>query len=186
MFIFGEKIFLRALEPNDVELLYQWENDPEIWQISQTLTPFSRFTLKQFVNTAQEDIFAAKQLRLMINDQAKKQTIGIIDIFDIDPLNLRAGIGILIHRDFRQQGIATETLQLCTNYLFKTFFLHQIYANVLAENEISLALFSKCGFEIVGTKRDWIKTANGFNDVVLMQKINLIKFSTMQNSKIHN
>ena len=88
MFLFSEKIFLRALEPTDVELLYQWENDPEIWKISQTLTPYSKYTLKQIIDSAQEDVFSAKQVRFMINLLHTKQTVGILDIFDIDFIHL--------------------------------------------------------------------------------------------------
>jgi len=174
MFLFGEKIFLRALEPSDVELLYQWENDPEIWKISQTLTPYSKFTLKEFVDSAKEDIFSSKQVRFMINLLYTKQTAGILDIFDIDFMNSRAGIGILIDKGFRSQEIGTEAINLAINYLFNTLLFHQIYCNVLNSNTISLKLFKKCGFSIVGTKKEWTKTETGFEDVVLLQRINHI------------
>ena len=172
MFLFGQKIFLRALEPSDVELLYQWENDPEIWKISQTLTPYSKYTLKEFVDSAKEDIFSSKQVRFMINLIEDKQTIGILDVFDIDFMNSRAGIGILIEKKFRNQEFGTEAIQLAINYLFKTLFFHQVFCNVLSHNSTSLKLFEKCGFSIVGVKKEWVKTENGFEDVVLLQKIN--------------
>jgi diamine N-acetyltransferase len=171
MFIHGTKIFLRALEPSDVELLYQWENDPEIWKISQTLTPYSKFTLKQFIDSAQEDIFSAKQVRFMINIMHTKQTVGILDIFDIDFINSRAGMGVLIDKNNRNQDIGTEAVELACNYLFNTLHLHQIYCNVINKNIVSLKLFEKCGFSVVGTKKEWTKTQNGFEDVVLLQKI---------------
>jgi len=172
MFLFGEKIFLRALEPSDVELLYQWENDPEIWQISQTLTPYSKHTLKQFVDSAKEDIFLAKQVRFMINLLHTKQTVGILDIFDIDFMNSRAGMGILIDRNFRNQEIGASAIELAINYLFNTLLFHQVYCNIMNDNTISLKLFEKCGFSVVGVKRDWTKTQDGFKDVVLLQRIN--------------
>ena len=171
MFLFSQKISLRALEPSDVELLYQWENDPEIWQMSQTLTPFSKYTLKQFVDSAQEDIFKVKQVRFMINLLHTKQTIGILDVFDIDFLNSRAGIGIIIDKNHRNQDLGTDAVLLATNYLFNTLHLHQIYCNVVCNNEVSLKLFEKCGFSVIGTKRDWVKTQNGFEDVIMLQKI---------------
>ncbi|MDR2972505.1 MAG: GNAT family N-acetyltransferase, partial [Bacteroidales bacterium] len=143
MFIHGTKIFLRALEPSDVELLYQWENDPEIWKISQTLTPYSKYTLKQFIDSAQEDIGSSKQVRFMINIMHTKQTVGILDIFDIDFLNSRAGMGILIDKNFRHQEIGAEAVTLAANYLFNSLHLHQIYCNVLKNNPISLKLFEK-------------------------------------------
>jgi diamine N-acetyltransferase len=171
MFLHGEKIFLRALEPSDVELLYQWENDPEIWKISQTLTPYSKFTLKQFIDSAQEDITSAKQVRFMINLLQTKQTVGILDIFDVDFMNSRAGMGILIDKNYRNQEIGAEAVFLALTYLFDTLHFHQIYCNVMSNNYISLKLFEKCGFSIIGTKRDWTKTKQGFEDVILLQHI---------------
>jgi len=174
MFLFSEKIFLRALEPSDLELLYQWENDPEIWKISQTLTPYSKYTLKQFIDSSQEDIFSAKQVRFMVCIIHTKQTVGVLDIFDIDFINSRAGIGILIDKSFRNQEIGFHAVELATTYIFNTIHLHQIYCNVLSNNSISLKLFEKCGFSLVGVKKDWRKTEDGFEDVVLLQKINNI------------
>jgi len=171
MFLFSEKIFLRALEPSDVELLYQWENDPEIWKISQTLTPYSKYTLKQFVDCAQEDIFKVKQVRFMINFIDTKQTIGILDIFDIDFINSRAGVGILIDKNHRKQEFGTDAILLATDYLFNTLHLHQIYCNVVSSNPVSLKLFEKCGFSIIGTKKEWTKTPDGFEDVIMLQQI---------------
>jgi len=174
MFLYGEKISLRALEPSDVELLYQWENDPEIWKISQTLIPYSKYTLKQFIDSAQEDIFSAKQVRFMINLLHTKQTVGILDIFDIDFINSRAGMGILIDKDYRNQEIGTEAVLMALTYLFDTLHFHQIYCNVLNNNSISMKLFEKCGFSVVGIKKDWVKMQNGFEDVILLQRINYV------------
>ncbi|MCL2246689.1 MAG: GNAT family N-acetyltransferase [Lentimicrobiaceae bacterium] len=171
MFLFSSKISLRALEPSDVELLYLWENDPEIWQISQTLTPFSKYTLKQFVDSAQEDIFKVKQVRFMVNLFDTKQTIGIVDVFDIDFLNSRAGIGILIDKNHRRQELGTDAVELAVSYLFNTLHLHQIYCNVLVSNPVSLKLFQKCGFSVIGTKKDWTKAHHGFEDVIMLQRI---------------
>jgi len=174
MFLFGEKIFLRALEPSDVELLYRWENDPEIWKISQTLAPYSKYSLKEFIDSTKEDIFSSKQVRFMINLLNTKQTVGILDVFDIDFLNSRAGMGILIDKDFRNQEIGTEAIELAMNYLFNTLLFHQVYCNVLINNSISLKLFEKCGFSVVGVKKDWTKTQHGFEDVVMLQRMNQI------------
>jgi len=172
MFLHGNKIFLRALEPTDLELLYLWENEPEIWKISQTLTPYSKYTLKQFIDSTQEDIFSAKQVRFMINLIHTKQTIGILDIFDLDFINSRAGIGILIDKNFRNQKLGTEAVSLAIEYIFNTLHLHQIYCNVLDNNDVSIKLFEKCGFIEIGTKKEWLKTQNGFLDVILLQRIN--------------
>src|SRR5687768_497329 len=98
----GKKIILRALEPSDINLMYEWENDTDIWPVSGTLSPFSRHTMEQFVKVAHQDIYTNKQLRLAIEVRNGKanahNTIGYLDLFDFDPAHLRAGVGILVGR----------------------------------------------------------------------------------------
>lgn len=168
---------LRAPEMQDIDLLYTWENNMEIWKVSNTLTPFSKFVLKKYIETAHLDIWETKQLRLII--EAKNQSslmflpVGLIDLFDFDPFHLRAGIGILIAKnEFRQKGYATEALKLMVRYTFETLQLHQLYCNISSENHISLQLFQNVGFEIIGVKKDWLKTMNGWQDEVMLQIVN--------------
>ena len=66
MFIQTEHIYLRALEPTDLELLYTCENDRLVWKVSNTITPFSKYILQQYLESSQNDIYTNKQLRLMI------------------------------------------------------------------------------------------------------------------------
>ena len=35
---------LRAIEPEDLDLLYQIENNTELWQVGATNVPYSRYT----------------------------------------------------------------------------------------------------------------------------------------------
>lgn len=168
----GEKIRLRALEPNDVNLLYRWENDTAIWTISHILTPFSRHTLQQFIISSSQDIYTTKQLRLMIEERQEHKTIGVVDLFDFDPFHQRVGIGILIDANHRQMHYASETIALIKNYVFNVLHLHQIYCNILTDNEASLTLFQHAGFSIAGNKKEWILTQHGFQDELILQCIN--------------
>jgi diamine N-acetyltransferase len=168
----GEHIYLRALEPEDLEFVFEVENNAELWEISETQTPYSRFLIKQYLENAKEDIYAAKQLRLVICTYEEK-TIGLIDIFDFNPKNKRAGIGILIKDDnSRKQGYGREALKLLVNYCFRHLHLHQVYANIGVENDLSLKLFEGQGFEKVGLKKDWRFDGKTFNDEYLLQRIN--------------
>ena len=166
----NENIRLRALEPADAELLYLWENDTDIWQAGETLTPFSRYTLQQYVNNASQDIYEAKQLRLMIDakDNDIETTVGSIDLFDFNPYHKRAGVGILIYNK-RQKGYASGALQLLIDYAFNVLHLHQLYCNISADNNKSLDLFHKSGFEIAGTKREWLYNGTAWLDEYLLQ-----------------
>ena len=173
----NSQIKLRAPEPSDIDLLYSWENNMEIWKVSNTLTPFSKHILKKYLDTAHLDIWETKQLRLII--EAKTQSslmlvpVGIVDLFDFDPFHLRAGVGILIaNKKHRQKGYATEALTLLTQYAFKTLQLHQLYCNIASNNTVSLQLFKNAGFTEVGTKKEWLKYANSWVDEIMLQLIN--------------
>ncbi len=170
----GKNIRLRALEPTDVDLLYEWENDESIWHLSNTQTPFSRFLLEQYVLNSSQDIYASRQLRLMIvrNEDDPAQAIGSIDLFDFDPANKRAGIGIMIIKNERKKGYASEALQLLIAYCFKVLNLHQLFCNITSDNAVSLNLFRKAGFEEIGLKREWLLIRKKWVDEYFLQLIN--------------
>lgn len=177
----GKKVFLRALEPGDVDKLYQWENEPEAWRVSETITPLSRHILEKYVNSVQ-DIYAEKQLRLIIvANKNKKQThrneaVGCIDLFDFDPKNLRAGIGILIaEKEHRRKGYAEDALALVIQYAHEPLGLHQLYCNIPADNKASLSLFQKSKFIKTGYKKEWIRRGNFWVDEYFLQLLALHK-----------
>ena len=129
-YLSNDTITLRAIEPEDIELLYAWENDPEIWEVSHTLVPYSKYILALYIKNADKDIYESKQLRLMI-ETSDGRTIGAIDLFDFEPYHERVGIGLLIHnREDRSKGYASAALDLLINYCFSKLNIHQLYANI--------------------------------------------------------
>lgn len=169
----GEKIYLRALEPTDLEFLYELENNTDIWEISGTVTPYSKHILKLYLKNTHKDIYEVKQLRLCICRYADHAVLGLIDIFDFDASNRRAGIGIVIlENENRNQGFGSEAVSVLCRYAFGTLGLRQLYANVLEENPRSIKMFNKLKFEKVGVKKDWIYSGNKFKNEVLMQRLN--------------
>ena len=168
----GNTIFLRALEPEDLAFIYHIENDENIWEVSNTQTPYSKFLITQYLENAHQDIYEAKQLRLAICKNENLEAIGLIDLFDFDPKNKRAGVGIIIQNNVdRNNGFGKEALGLMINYAFHQLQLHQLYANIGTENLPSLSLFTTFGFEKIGVKKDWNFTNNSFHDEVLLQLI---------------
>lgn len=160
---------LRAVEPEDLEPMYAWENDPAIWRVSGTLAPFSRHTLSKFIEQQQFDIYQTRQLRLMI-ENAEGSAIGTVDLFEFDPYNRRAGIGILIYdRSQRRKGYASDALEAMIEYARDVLGLHQLWCNIGTENEASRMLFRQAGFREVGTKREWNRTPEGYSDELLLQ-----------------
>jgi len=172
----GISILLRALEPKDVDLMMIFENDPEVWPVSGTVTPYSKYTLEQYYANATQDIFAAKQLRLAIDVISEVPntdvTIGYIDLFEFDHIHRRAGVGILIgEKDHRRKGYATEALSLLVKYSFNTLNMHQLYCHIDNRNDVSLRLFSKVGFRTCGVMRDWIAYDGAWHNVSVLQLI---------------
>jgi diamine N-acetyltransferase len=167
----GENIQLRALEPEDLQFLFDTENDESFWEVSHTQAPFSKFLLKQYLENAHLDVFEAKQLRLIIQENTNEKPVGIIDLFDFNPQHKRAGIGILIHTEHQQNSFASEALKLLIDYCFTHLNLHQLYANITSDNEKSISLFTKHQFKIIGIKKDWILSKNTFKDEILLQLI---------------
>ncbi len=165
------KITLRALEPNDIDLLYQWENNLEIWEVSNTKSPFSKHILALYIMEAAKDIYETKQLRLIIQNE-KLEAVGAVDLFDFEPYHQRAGVGILIHKnEDRSRGYASDALYALSEYALEILGLKQLYANITEDNTSSIHLFEKAGFEKSGIKRDWIKTIKGWKNEVLLQKL---------------
>ncbi len=166
----NEIIKLRAVEPSDADLIYQWENNTDIWNVSNTLSPFSKHTIEMYVQSAHLDLFQTKQLRLMIDSVASGKTVGTLDMFDFDAFNLRAGVGILIADETdRNKGFAYNSLKVFSHYAFNVLQLNQLWANISKTNTSSIKLFEKLGFKHTGTKKQWIKTKNGFEDELFYQ-----------------
>ena len=163
MFIKNETITLRPAEPEDAERIFLWENDRDVWRVSGTHAPYSRFQIEQFL-LSDNDLLANKQLRLMINLTESGQTIGCIDIYDYDGFNQRASLGILIDKAHRRQGYAKAALGLCVEYLFRDLMLHQVHCAIDALNTESQQLFESLGFVLCGRRKEWIRTAEGFID----------------------
>lgn len=168
----GEHIYLRALEPEDLEFIHAIENDETIWEISNTLTPYSKFLIKQYLEHAHKDIFEVKQLRLVISNY-EDAPIGMIDLFDFDFKNGRAGVGILVKEPKdREKGVGKEALKLLIDYSFSHLGLHQLYCNISEGNKASIKLFSNQGFEEIGLKKDWNYINGSYKNEYVYQLIN--------------
>ncbi|MDR3137545.1 MAG: GNAT family N-acetyltransferase [Tannerellaceae bacterium] len=171
MFLKDDCIELRALEPEDLPLLYRWENDTTLWCFGGTTSPFSRHALTEYVNEfSHRDIYEVGQLRLAIEELSLRHTIGLVDLFDLDIHNRRAAVGILIDPDFRKQGKATTALNLLAAYAFHFLHLHQLYVHIPVDNPASLALFRRCGYRDAGRLVEWaIRPDTSFVDTFIFQ-----------------
>ena len=161
---------MRSPEPEDLELMYAMENDTTLWSVGNATLPYSRYTLRAYLEQSRQDLFSEHQARFVI-ELAGGEAAGMIDLAEYDPLNSRAEVCIGLLGQHRGKGIASEALQLLSEYAFKKLHVHQLYAYVPQWNNESFALFEKNGFEKSAILRHWQRNENGYNDVCLMQKI---------------
>ena len=168
--LLGKNINLRALEPDDLNFLFSAENNELFWEISGTQLPYSKYVLKKYLENAHQDIYEAKQYRFVISD-FDNNPVGMIDLFDFNPLNKRVGIGILLLPQHQNKGYGSEALEMIIDYAFTYLDVHQIFANITSENTKSIKLFEKYHFKKVGVKKDWIYSNPNFKDEILYQLI---------------
>lgn len=168
-----DSITLRALEPEDLEILYKWENDTSLWQFSNNIAPFSRYVLKEYIASAiQNDIFTSRQQRFMIKDKENGRAVGTVDLFDFEPLHRRVGLGLLIYeQNDRDQGYGREAVKKIMKYCKETLFIHSIYCDILSNNDSCLHLFETLGFSLAGEKKEWVNIDGTWHDEKLYQII---------------
>lgn len=172
MYLENEEIKMRALEPEDLEILYKWENDSTEWKYGNTLSPYSKLTLRDYISRTQEqDIYEAKQLRLMVELKDCKTTIGTVDVYDFDFHNSRVGIGILIDKEYRNRRYATQILTLIKEYVFTFLKVNQLYAYIGEDNIKSIRLFEKLGYIHAGILKEWVSIDSVYKDVHIYQLI---------------
>ncbi len=164
-------IIFRAPEQSDIDRLYLWENDPDLFECLPNPAPVSRMQIWQYVQNYNADPFATRELRLMITDNADGNTVGHIDIFDFDPVNRRAGMAIYIDSAHRRKGYARKSIELLEKYASDTLGLHQLWANVAVDNEPSKRLFTGQGFKPAGKLRSWLRRKGVYTDILIFQKL---------------
>ena len=165
-------IYLRPLEPEDLDVLYKWENDTRLWNIGSTISPFSRFTLKKYIVDSHDDIFNTKQLRMMIVEKKSDDPVGTIDLYEFDSFSNRAGIGVLIDESYRGNGYASQAVDCMESYAFGHLNIFQLYVYVPETNTASLALFSGSGYQRTAVLKKWLRIKQDYVDVVVKQKFN--------------
>lgn len=194
-------IILRALEPEDLNLVFEMENRSEARLSGECRIPYSYEFLRSYIaSSLTENFFSNGQLRLIaselppigrtlpreicesgLNDSRSgfdtsrkphaQHDIGIVDFFHYDAFSRHAELGILVLPPFRNRGLGEKILRLASDYAENRLNLHQLYAEVLADNLPSLNLFEKAGFSRCGCKKEWFGVNGSWKDVWMFQQI---------------
>lgn len=167
----NDTIELRPLEPTDLDTLYNWENDSALWVVSDTVAPYSRAALWQYLENYTGDIFAQRQLRLMITLAGDGTPVGTIDFLNFDPLNNRAELGLFIASEHRGKGLGRQALELLTAYAREHLGLRQLYVFIALDNTVCLKMFEDYGYRRVGIIQSWVKRGSTYRDVALLQMV---------------
>ncbi len=161
-------IYLRALEPEDLDLLYQIENEDEVWNVGSSNVPYSRYTLLNYIANASNDIYVDGQVRLIV-ENVDKQVVGIIDLVNFEPIHQRAEIGFIILDKYRGQGYGYAAIRKVLEYAKDTLHLWQLYAYVEISNEASLNCLKTLGFEETAKLKDWFFHDGKYWNASIMQ-----------------
>ena len=170
MLLEDDYIKLRAVEPEDLDRLYVWENNSQLWDVGNSRNPYSRFVLKQYINQSDSDIYESKQLRLMMVSVKSGETVGTVDLFDFEIHNSRIALGLFVDAAFQGKGYAKASLKLIEEYVFEYLKINQLYCHIAEKNTASVSMFEKENFEKTGLLKQWIKTLDGFENIILFQQ----------------
>lgn len=171
------KMTLTALEPEDLELLFTIENDQSQWSVSNANVPYSRYALQDYLISQNNDIYADKQVRLVVRVEEGEaspsggRAIGLADLFNFSPEHLRAEVGLAITPDEKGKGYGAEAMRLLTDYASRVLHLHNVYAVVPVDNAPSIAMLRACGFTDEMLLKQWLRCGEGWKDALFMQKL---------------
>ena len=133
--------------------LYQWENDALAWADGANHNPLSQQDLRDYIESTTGDIYRDGQLRLIIEETPSPVTappspltLGCIDLFDFDPRNRRAAIGMYIAPEHRGKGVGKAALEQLEAYAFGFLHLRVLYAVIATQNIACTALYRNAGY----------------------------------------
>ena len=162
------QVRLRALEMEDLDFLYEIENDMSLWGVGCNNAPYSRQLLIDYITRSTADIYIDKQVRFVIEDE-NRQMVGFVDLTDFDPRHMRAELGIVIKQEARGKGYAQEAIRQIMAYSKEILHLHQLYAIVAADNEKAVKMLQSVGFEGDKMLREWLNVGEKYADAYLFQ-----------------
>ena len=170
-FLSDTTVTLRAVEHGDIDTILCWENDTSLWYAGATVAPYSRKMLEDYVDNYTADVYTARQLRMMIVRNSDNKTVGMVDLYDFDPHNRRAAIGILVDPEARRDKIGTHAITLLSDYARRMLGVHQLWATTAIDNVAALNMFKGCGFSICGRLRSWLRRGNAYQDIYVLQQL---------------
>lgn len=158
------------MEPEDLEFLYQIENNQALWGVSASNVPYSHYLLNDFILNSTGDIYTDKQVRMVVEDE-QHHAIGLADLTEFSPKHRRAELGLVISQEYRHKGYGVAALSAIIDYARQSLQLHQIYAFVPVANSASLAMFRQLAIEPTAILPDWLCDGQRYHDAAFIQVV---------------
>ncbi len=163
-----DTVRLRAMEPEDLDLLYTIENDMQLWAVGVTSVPYSRYVLHDYIANTKNDIYADGQVRMMI-ETTGGEAVGIADIMNFDPKNNKAEMGLVIMNNQRRKVYAVAAVRQIERYAADVLHLHQLYVIIADTNTGALTLFRQIGYNEAARLPQWLYNGKYYADALLLQ-----------------
>lgn len=170
-----ERVFIRALEPEDAYAVWEMETDSSQWLFNGMMAPFSLRNIKEYALNYDPDPFRAGQIRFIAQKKARTgnwsdDVVGLVDLYDISAHDRTAWVGIYVRPCFRMQGYASEMLDAMERYARDILNLRTVAAKVVDGNQSSRKLFETARFDFRGVLKNWIEIGVRRMDLLFYQK----------------
>ena len=160
-------ITLRAMEPEDLEVLYTIENDRSLWDMGTSNVPYSRYSLRDYIVHASNDIYVDRQVRLVI-ENSEHQVVGLADLANFDPQHLRAELGLVVRKQYRNMGYGNQIVEKMIEYAHEVINIQQLYVVVDTDNTASIELFKNNGFSVSHCLKEWLFDGEKYRNAVFL------------------
>lgn len=158
-FLRGERVSLRPVERDDLELLQRVRTEPAFRHSLGFDRPWNRERTEAFF----EDVVVGDEDSLNLVVRAGEDDVGAVSLFDVDRIG--GDVSYWLLPDARGEGYATEALGLLVSHAFDELGLHRVTAHVFAENDASKRLLTRLGFAHEGTTREARVAGGEYRDV---------------------
>jgi len=165
-FLIGDRIYLRALEPEDAPALKQFISDPEV---TRTLMAYRPYTIAQELEFIERATKQDNDIVLGIATKSEDKLIGTTGLHRIDWRDRRTEFGILIGaKDEWNKGYGTDATRTIVRYAFETLNLNRVGLRVYEHNPRAMRAYEKAGFRKEGVLRQEAFREGRYWDTIIM------------------
>jgi RimJ/RimL family protein N-acetyltransferase len=161
----GKYIRLRAVEITDIDAITEWNLDSDLGRYLEFLwPPTSQASVKAFIEK--------ETLKKLENDEYfwiiendEKVAVGHINT-KCDSRNGTFEYAISVASKYKRRGYASEAIWMVLQYYFQHLRYQKVTVRIHADNQPSIDLHKKLGYQLEGTVRRMIYTNGVYIDML--------------------